>query len=51
MKLKDSVKEQEKQNLICGDQGFLEDNVKEAQALSELVQCVISEDGDFVDIY
>ena len=51
MMLKDSVKEQEKQNLIQGDQCLLEDHVKESQVLSELVQCVISEDGDFVDIY
>ena len=51
MKLEDSVKEQEKQNLIQGDQCLLEDHVKESQALSEMVQCIISEDGDFVDIY
>ena len=51
MKLKDCVKKPEEKNLIRGDQYLLEDHVKEAQALSELVQCVISEDGDFVDIY
>ena len=51
MKLKDCVKKPEEKNLIRGDQYLLEDHVKEDQALSELVQCVISEDGDFVDIY
>ena len=51
MKLKHCVKKPEVKNLIRGDQYLLEDHVKEAQALSELVQCVISEDGDFVDIY
>ena len=51
MKLKDCVKKPEEKNLIRGYQYLLEDHVKEAQALSELVQCVISEDGDFFDIY
>ena len=49
MKLKHCVKKPEVKNLIRGDQYLLEDHVKEAQALSELVQCVISEDGDFVE--